>query len=274
MPYLAYRNQCQRALGLIESKLVGCRRSGDCNTMFDFEPLTEDQLIEQAKIESRYHAWRSKEALSIFVELRKELCDAFVSLDIVVLKAICLNCRYQAIGQEWPDAPHPDIVRIWPELGNGRLRLYEAAGQSVEFWPADDSDAEFHSITCSLCGAEINEPGDDYESIPVMPTSFSEYFGLEEEGPKRARGKALRRERAEMYGNSCFQCKRPLTLADVTLDHIVARAHGGEAVPMNLQVLCESCNQTKKDIPVVTMELALDFPLRAAPSDSYEGLVR
>ncbi len=185
--------------------------------MFDFEPLTEEQLIEEAKLESRYHAWRSKEALSIFVELRKELCNAFVSLDIVVLKPICLNCRYQAIGQEWPDAPHPEIVRIWPELTNGRLRLYEAAGQSVEFWPADDGEAEFH--------------------------------------------------------NSCFQCKQPLTLGDVTLDHIVARAQGGEAVPLNLQVLCEACNQRKKDIAVVTMEIALDFPLRPAPSDSYEELI-
>jgi HNH endonuclease len=241
--------------------------------MFDFAPLTEEQLMEEARLLSRYHAWRSKEALSIFVGMRKELCDAFVSLDIVVLRPICLNCRYQLIGQEWPNAPHPEIVRIWPELANGRLRLYEAAGQSVEFWPADEGEAEFHSIDCHLCRAGINEPGDDYESIPVMPTPFCEYFGLEEEGPKRARGKVLRRELAEMYGHSCFQCKQNLTLADVTLDHIVARAHGGEAVPLNLQVLCESCNQKKKDLAVVTMELALDFPLRRAPSDSYEGLI-
>jgi 5-methylcytosine-specific restriction endonuclease McrA len=245
--------------------------------MFDFEPLTEDQLIEEAKIESRYHAWRSNEALSIFIELRKELCDAFISLDIVVLKPICLNCRYQLIGQEWPDAPHPEIVRIWPELANGRLRLYEAGNQTVEFWPAEesaeDNDAEFYSIHCYLCTAQINEPGDDNESIPVVPTPFSEHFGLEEEGPRRARGRALKRGLATMYGHSCFQCKQPLTLADVTLDHIVARAHGGEAVPLNLQVLCESCNQSKKDLAVVTMELALDFPLRPAPSDTYEGLI-
>lgn len=75
-------------------------------------------------------------------------------------------------------------------------------------------------------------------------------------------------------GEFCWRKpKQPLTLADVTLDHIVARAHGGEAVPLNLQVLCESCNQKKKDLAVMTMEIALDFPLRPAPSDGYEGLI-
>jgi 5-methylcytosine-specific restriction endonuclease McrA len=51
----------------------------------------------------------------------------------------------------------------------------------------------------------------------------------------------------ELYGNSCFQCKQPLALTDVTLDHIVARANGGEAVAANLQVLCLKCNQAKKN---------------------------
>ncbi len=102
---------------------------------------------------------------------------------------------------------------------------------------------------------------------------YSEHFGLAEVGPKRVRGKAFRRWLAELYGETCFQCKQPLTPEDVTLDHIVARAKGGQSVPANLQVLCNKCNQQKKDDDVVTLELALDFPLRPAPSDSFEGLV-
>jgi hypothetical protein len=240
--------------------------------MFELEPLSEEQIFEEARSLSRYHLWRSKEALRIFVKLRKELCDPFINLDIVILKPICLNCGYRLTGDEWADAPVGQIVRLWPEVANGRLRLYYPATHSVEFWPVE-GETEFYAIDCSLCSDIINDRDDEYESIPVIPTPFSEYFSLEEEGPRRARGKGLRRELADLYGDSCFQCKRPLTLADVTLDHIVARAHGGEAVPLNLQVLCESCNQGKKDIEVVSMELALDFPLRPAPSDSYEGLV-
>lgn len=241
--------------------------------MFEFEPLGDDDRLEEAQLLHRYHQWRCKEALRIFIEMREQLCDAFVTLDVIVLKPICLNCRYRLTGSEWPDTDRVNIVMLWPEEIDGRFRLYEAASHCVHFWPPDNTDTEFWPIHCYLCGDLINEPDDEEEMIPVVPTPFTEYFGMEEEGPKRARSRRLRRELAEMYGSLCFQCKRPLTLSDVTLDHIVARAHGGESVPMNLQVLCESCNQQKKDDEVIGVEIALDFPLRPAPSDSYEGLI-
>lgn len=241
--------------------------------MFDFEPRSEEDIFEEARLLQPYYEWRCKDALRIFVEMREHACDAFITLDVVVLKPICLNCRYRLTGSEWPGVAHVDMVRLWPEEIDGRFRLYDAASNCVHFWPPDDPDSEYHPIDCYLCGNRINEPDDEEEIIPVVPTPFTEYFGMEEEGPKRARSKRLRRELADLYGSSCFQCKRPLTLSDITLDHIVARARGGESVPMNLQVLCESCNQLKKDDEVVCVEIALDFPLRAAPSDSYGGLI-
>jgi len=241
--------------------------------MLDFPPRCEEDIFEEARSLQPYYEWRCKEALKIFVEMREHICDAFITLDVVVLKAICLNCRYRLTGSECPYVPNVDIVRLWPEEIDSRLRLYDAASHCVHFWPPDNPDSEFYSIDCYLCRDRINEPDDEEEMIPVIPTPFSDYFGMEEEGPKRARSRRLRRELADMYGSSCFQCKRPLTLKDITLDHIVARARGGESIPMNLQILCVVCNRSKNNDEVVSVEIGLDFLLRPAPTDSYEGLI-
>ena len=243
--------------------------------MFEFEPLNDEQLEELAKIESRYHQARSKAALKVLVDLRKEIGDAFVALDVVVLKPICEQCMYRLTGDRGPGCSRSNIIRVWPELADGRLRLYDGASHRLFFFDDDEEEGqrEFHPIECYLCRDRINDPDDDIKIISVVPTSFSDFFGLEEEGPNRARGRAMRRAMAELYGNSCFQCKQPLALADVTLDHIFARANGGDAIPANLQVLCLKCNQSKRDGEVVTLELALDFPLRPAPWETYEGLI-
>jgi|ERR1043166_108637 hypothetical protein len=248
--------------------------------MFDFEPLNDEQLEELAKIESRYHEARSRAAIKVLVDLRKEVGDAFVALDVVVLKPVCEQCLHRLTGDGDTGYSKVNIVRVWPELADGRLRLYDRGSHQLFFFDNDGNpdgneheEREFHSIECYLCSDRMNDPDEDLDIFSVVPTSFSEFFGLEEEGPNRARGRAMRRTLADLYGNSCFQCKQPLALTDVTLDHIVARANGGEAVAANLQVLCLKCNQAKKDGEVVTVELALDFPLRPAPWETYEDLV-
>jgi HNH endonuclease len=223
------------------------------------------------------HSWVCKEALRIFIQMREHLCDALVTINPVVLKPVCPLCIYRLTGEAWLDwlnTSSIDIVILWPEPDETNFRLYDAARHSVIFWPAENSHGDnFWPIDCYLCNDRINSRADKEQIIPVVPTPFSEYFNIDEEGPKRARGRKLRAELAEMYGYTCFQCKNPLSLKDVTLDHIVARSQGGQSVPINLQVLCWTCNQKKKDDQVLSIKIGLDFPLRPAPSDSYEGLI-
>ena len=47
----------------------------------------------------------------------------------------------------------------------------------------------------------------------------------------------------------------------------------GQAIPTNLQLLCEKCNGEKADSVPKRLILALDFLMRPAPWDSYEGLI-
>jgi hypothetical protein len=59
----------------------------------------------------------------------------------------------------------------------------------------------------------------------------------------------------------------------MTVDHIVPRSADGLAVPTNLQLLCKKCNEQKADQLPERLILALDFLMRPAPWDSYEGLI-
>ena len=59
----------------------------------------------------------------------------------------------------------------------------------------------------------------------------------------------------------------------LTIDHINPRSAEGRATPTNLQLLCEKCNGEKADKIPKKLILALDFLMRPAPWDSYEGLI-
>jgi 5-methylcytosine-specific restriction endonuclease McrA len=241
----------------------------DCPDINDpvFRHLTVADLEEDARNERRLQEWRRKEAAEILVGLRKEVGSAFVALSLIVLEPVCYDCRYQLGGGS------SQIVRVWPQIADGRLRLYDRGDLNVYFFDDNKPETQGYAIICDLCQNSVTGINDSLDIVPAIPIAFSTYFGLNEVGPKRARGKAFRKWLAGLYGDKCFHCERPLTQEDLTLDHIVARAKGGQSVPSNLQVLCEKCNHRKKDNPVFTLELALDFPLRPAPSDSYEGLV-
>lgn len=55
-----------------------------------------------------------------------------------------------------------------------------------------------------------------------------------------------------IYANQqgkCGGCQHPYPQRNLTVDHIVPRARGGEDEPSNLQLLCHYCNSTKGDRP-------------------------
>jgi 5-methylcytosine-specific restriction endonuclease McrA len=73
----------------------------------------------------------------------------------------------------------------------------------------------------------------------------------------------------EVFGDTCAACGQP---AD-TVDHILALSKGGFTEVPNLQPMCRACNAAKGASDVDIIEVKLTFPLRPAPSDSYEGML-
>jgi len=51
-----------------------------------------------------------------------------------------------------------------------------------------------------------------------------------------------------LYGNKCAYCRRKLSDAEITLDHIIGRAEGGSNHISNLQIMCAACNQLKNKL--------------------------
>lgn len=45
----------------------------------------------------------------------------------------------------------------------------------------------------------------------------------------------------------CHYCRRPLTLGEMTIDHVVPRSRGGTDRYSNLVAACHACNQRKAD---------------------------
>ena len=112
------------------------------DAMLDLQPRSEEDILAEARSRQPYYEWRCKEALRILLGMREHICDAFITLDVVILKPICLNCRYRLTGSEWADTPRVDMVRLWPEEVDGRVRFYDAASNCVHFWPPDNSESD------------------------------------------------------------------------------------------------------------------------------------
>ena len=236
--------------------------------MFELPPLDEAALQEIAEIEAQRAVYRRKEALQLYYTLSRDFRDAFSELAIFVLEPVCMSCAsYLGIGP----SKESTIVAVLPGYRPQQFRMYDMSNHQLHFYEyeREEKDEGFR-ITCTHCGDyadQGNENGD--ELVCVEPESFCEYFGIEDEGPKKPDGD-LREEICALYGNVCYGCS---STEKITVDHIVPKSVGGLAVPTNLQLLCDKCNREKADNLPKRLILALDFLMRPAPWDSYEGLI-
>jgi 5-methylcytosine-specific restriction endonuclease McrA len=165
-----------------------------------------------------------------------------------------------------------EIVILWPDEVPNMVRVYDSANRQVALWLGGEGSTLRWSLECRICAERFTNVEED-NLIPVVENPFSHYYDLEEEGLDRLARGALRRDIIKFYGKKCFQCKRFLSGKDITIDHIVAYNGGeGATIPTNLQVLCRKCNEEKANLPAETVRFALDFPIRPASSESYEGI--
>lgn len=63
-------------------------------------------------------------------------------------------------------------------------------------------------------------------------------------------GKDIKKRILSKSDNACAHCKKPLTIADMTIDHMIPLSKGGTNEESNLIALCFHCN-TEKDDDVV-----------------------
>jgi hypothetical protein len=236
---------------------------------WDYPLLTEEQIFEVAAIDAEKSMYRRSEALKLFADLRRRFSDAFVDLDLVVLRPICFLCFGRVTGSGLEFQSNTSIVAVLPQDVDGRFRQYDEGSHRLRFF-GDGRDPCTEPIPCYLCGDRVDDADEEgNDIISVVPVPFSEYFGIEDAGPLKPSGE-LREETYALYGKQCLECGATKVL---TIDHVVAKSKGGFATPTNLQPLCRGCNERKADHPAKTLTLAFDFLLRPAPSDSYEGLI-
>ena len=80
------------------------------------------------------------------------------------------------------------------------------------------------------------------------------------------RSKEWRRRRAmkvwRKSGGACWYCGAPLSAQEMTLDHVQAKARGGDGRESNLVAACRRCNQAKGHRDAAT--LGVEFWREAA----------
>ena len=117
----------------------------------------------------------------------------------------------------------------------------------------------FAGCATSLVAAE--ELGRQWIGIDVSPVAVRlvkermqdelGLFGLniiERSDIPRRKGKRSRNIRELLYGKqagNCNLCRVHFELRNMTVDHIIPRAHGGPDDDANLQLLCQACNSLK-----------------------------
>ena len=125
--------------------------------------------------------------------------------------------------------------------------------------PGDMVLDPFAGCATALVAAE--ESGRQWIGIDVSPVAVRlvhermrdelGLFGLgiiERSDIPRRKGKRSRNIRETLYGKqagNCNLCRVHFELRNMTVDHIIPRAHGGPDDDANLQLLCQACNSLK-----------------------------
>ena len=207
---------------------------------------------------------RRKSALEDFVKIRKRLCDFMTSLQAKVLTPLCGGCYYSKIKLlELPGEPPHICSETWRNDLAWEVGLTEKEIRNIARMLKQGDDVP---LRCGTCSTPLQYGEDDFY---VDSEFFEDYFDI----PAKKPSKRTKKEIARLYEHKCYGCGKKLSKIDITNDHIVARVHGGENSPLNLQVLCKNCNNhIKGPRKVDTINVHLTFLFRPPPSDSYEGL--
>jgi len=219
------------------------------------DDLWEESLRDTRESEGRTRDWIEKQVYRAIRDLRVQ---HGTHIEIRVLVPWCGGCVHFESRALETEMPMPDILGSWWK------QFYRDLGMSArEIAHVRRGFRDGWLPRCEQCGSEI----DIDEGVYVRSTDLSLYFDLYVRSG-RIPGwmkKAVR----EVFGATCGECGKPAG----TLDHIVAKTHGGLTEVVNLRPLREQCNQKKADQQVELVQVSLAFPLCPPPSDGFEGVI-
>ena len=213
------------------------------------------------------------ECLEKFVQFRRDLGGHTVSLSVSVAQPMCIYCvdSWRWWFPELRDEDWPHISKEGWEVDLLLNGFHPSVIDELKDAISEGIDPEVKGPFCYDCRRPLPYWEDEAGACYVVKESLDEYIGHEFEKDAVSVGRSLRKAVVKVYGSDCFACGKHLEAGQVTIDHILPKSKGGAADILNLQPLCEPCNQEKADQPPIEKEITLHFPLRPLPSEAYEG---
>lgn len=220
--------------------------------------------IETKREIHEHREWMRREAMRHYVRVRRKLATENQVVDVSLRGPKCVGC--QASDPFQCDALPEISAASWKE--DIALEVGEAAARDMTAAVARGEDPTWY---CIRCRCELRPwAGDD---VHISREYLEVDYALESEtGPKRRPSRAMRSLVLELYDNRCFGCGVPGSIAELTIDHIIPRAHGGDAAFRNLQPLCRACQQKKADSSGEELGVHDTLYFDGPPSDAYDGL--
>jgi hypothetical protein len=212
------------------------------------------------------------EGLRRLADLRHEIKDAFVNLEVLLLRPVCQKCETTVWSVQDEHALYsPQVAQICSSR-RAISCIYDLANHHVTF-SIDDKELGPYQLVCGRCGRALDIR--HKSEIPAEPAYFGEHFQVAENSPADP-PTSFKEFLKSTYGHKCTGCRIEFQEDDLTMDQVVARAHGGNDSPLNLQVVCKFCRERKIYRPVRTVELYLDFLLipepEATPDAAFDDL--
>jgi 5-methylcytosine-specific restriction endonuclease McrA len=207
--------------------------------------------------------WVRGECYRFYVEQRQRYCTYLEILDLWLQAPYCQDCIWSDPFRR--DQP-ADIggdgwqVDMLLTLANG-----VALAETTEEHLREDSDYAFQ---CKRCQCDLRPWNGD--QIRVVNYHLEDHYGIDlKTAGKIYPSKKIRKRIIQFYDRKCFRCG---SSGPLHIDHIRARASGGDSAFRNLQPLCEACGQLKADGEPTEIEVFNPLYFTSPPSDSWEHL--
>jgi 5-methylcytosine-specific restriction endonuclease McrA len=211
------------------------RKIPDCYNKFLIE------LGPKHKIASFRGILSDHEALKRIRKIR-EGHNSTTYIDISILVPICAKCKNCA-DSKFGNYELPEIlIPNW-------LSQYHNLGIDKDILPLIERELRVNNwkgLFCFKCSKQIAFTVNG-EKFYVFSTPLTDYYGCQK-SPGRTSVDWMKNLIFEEYGNKCNSCEQIFEVEDLTIDHIFPSDSGGKAEFLNLQPLCQSCNNEKSNI--------------------------
>ena len=195
------------------------------------------------------HRENLDQCLEKFVQFRRDFGGHKISLTILVAQPMCVYCvdSWRAFFPELQDEDWPNICKEEWEVDMQLLGFPSSVIDELKEAVSEGIDAEVKGPFCYDCRRPLPFWEDEDSACYVIRESLEEYIGHEFDTDAVSVSKSMRRAVVKVYGSNCFGCGKHLERNQVTIDHVLPKSQGGTADILNLQPLCEPCNQEKAE---------------------------